>query len=146
VLQVTFKNDVARGAIVTASSTRNNNPAYSAANVADGDKNTYWITDDDVTTATIELDLGREKTFNRIMLQEYIQRGQRIEEFVFDLWDGENWRELARGTTVGYKRILRINNTTVQKVRLRILQSRVCPTISCFSLFYAPLIDEILKN
>jgi alpha-L-fucosidase len=146
VLKATFKTDLAYGATAKASQIRNNNPAYSAANVVDGDKNTYWITDDGVTTATIELDLGETKTFNLVVLQEFIQRGQRIEEFVFDAWDGENWQELARGTTIGYKRMLRTDNTAAQKVRLRIMQSRVCPTISCLSLFYAPPIDEKLKN
>ena len=146
VLKATFKTDLAAGATAKASQIRNNNPAYSAANVVDGDKNTYWITDDGVTAASIELDLGREKTFNRIMLQEYIQVGQRVEEFIVEAWDGQNWNEIGRATTIGYKRILCIPDVSCQNVRVRITRSRVCPTMSTFSLFYAPPINEILKN
>ena len=57
-----------------------------------------------------------------------------------------DWQKVAGATTVGYKRILRFDDTTTQKVRLKIIQSRVCPTISNFGLFYAPPIKEILEN
>jgi hypothetical protein len=44
----------------------------------------------------------------------------------------------AEGQTVGYKRICRTQDVTTEKVRIRILDSRVCPTISSFALFFAP--------
>ena len=146
VLKATFKTNLTYGATAKASHIRNNNPAYSAVNVVDGDKKTYWMADDGVTTATLELDLEQAKKFNRVVLQEFIQRGQRIEKFVVEVWDGENWQELTRATTVGYKRILRFDDTTAQKVRLKIMQSRLSPAISSFGLFYALPINEILKN
>ena len=77
-------------------------------------------------------------------LAEHIKIGQRIAEFALDVWDGGTWKEFARGTTVGYKRLLRFDPVTTSKVRLRILDSRVCPTLSGVGLYYAPPIDRIL--
>ena len=144
VLRATFKDDLARGASAKASNIRNNNPAYAPANTVDGDSNTYWITDDGVTAAIVEFDLGQEQTFNRAMLQEHIETGQRVEQFVLELWDGQNWKEFAKGTTIGYKRILRFADVAARKVRLKITRSRVCPTLSNFALFYAPPISQVI--
>jgi len=146
VLDATFDENLALSAKANTSAIRNNNKIFSADNITDSDKNTYWMTDDGVTAAVIEFDLGQKKTFNRVMLQEYIQIGQRVEEFAVEAWDGNNWNEFARGTTIGYKRLLRFDDITAQKVRLRINRSRLCPTISNFGLFYAPPIDKILSN
>jgi alpha-L-fucosidase len=76
------------------------------------------------------------------MLQEYIPQGQRIEEFYLEAWDGKEWKPIARSTTIGYKRILRFEDVTAQRVRVRITQSRVCPTLSSFSLYYSPEITR----
>jgi len=88
-----------------------------------------------VSETSIEYALGSAKTFNLALLQEDIQLGQRIEEFYLDAWDGKEWKPIARATTIGYKRILRFDKITAQKVRVRITQSRLSPTLSQFSLF-----------
>ena len=88
--------------------------------------------------ATFEYDLGRPCTFNRALLQEDIKQGQHVEEFFLDSWDGKEWKQLARATVIGYKRLLRFDDVTTQRVRLRITQSRVRPNLSHFGLFRAP--------
>jgi alpha-L-fucosidase len=148
VLNATFEHNVASGAKAKASDLRSTEGgpdfAHDADRTVDYNKETYWTVNDGTTAATIEYDLGKKQTFNRAMLQEYIKVGQRIEEFVLDAWDGQVWSEFARATTVGYKRLLRFDDVTAKRVRLRITQSRVCPTISNFGLFYAPPINEVL--
>jgi len=144
VLRATFATDLARGAKATASQVRDGNAAYAAVNTVDGDNRTYWMADDGTEAATLEYDLGGEKTFNRVVLQEFVQRGQRVEEFVVEVWDGQKWVEAARGTTIGYKRILCIADVKAQKVRVRILRSRICPTLATFGLYFAPPVSEIL--
>ena len=47
---------------------------------------------------------------------------------------------------VGYKRICRTPGVTADKVRIRILDSRVCPTISKFAIFYGPQIETIIDR
>jgi alpha-L-fucosidase len=133
-----FAKDLARNAKASASAVRGNDSQYSADKTVDNNPETYWMTDDGVTQAEIVFDLGAPKTFNVAMLQEYIKQGQRVEEFYLESWDGKDWKPVAHSTTIGYKRLLRFEDVTAQKVRVRITQSRACPTLSNFSLYFAP--------
>lgn len=146
VLDATFKHNLALGAAAKASCVRGDNPRYGADKIVDGKKDTYWSSDDGTTGATLEFDLGKKCKFNVAELAEYIKVGQRVEEFVLEALDGTSWKKFARGTTIGYKRLLRFDEVTAQKVRIRILDSRVCPTISNFALFYAPPIGTIIRK
>ena len=141
-LDAIFDKNLALDAKAKASSVRGNDPAFAADKITDGDKETYWTTDDGTTTADVEFDLGGDRTFNVAELAEHIATGQRISSFALEAWDGSTWKEFARGTTVGYKRLLRFPDVTTSKVRLRILDSRVCPTLSGFGLYHAPAITK----
>lgn len=101
----------------------------------DNNPKTWWAAATDHSTATFELALNGTKTFNVLQLQENIQIGQRIESFVLEGWINGTWEKLTEGTTVGYKRLIRFKTTTTDKVRLRILKSRLNPTISSFGLY-----------
>jgi alpha-L-fucosidase len=59
-----------------------------------GDYDNYWATDDGVTTAYIQLRFDEPQTFNRVMLQEYIPLGQRVEKFHIEIED-ENGNALG---------------------------------------------------
>ena len=96
---------------------------------------TYWTTDDWQETAVLEFDLGAERTFNVVLLQEHIAVGQRIEKFVVEAHTPRGWEPVAKGRTVGYKRLLRCKETTADKVRVRIEESRFAPTLQNFGLF-----------
>lgn len=85
---------------------------------------------------TIELSLPKDQTFNVLMLQEDISKGQRIEAFAAEYFDGTQWHPFAEGTTVGHKRLLRTPNINAAKVRIRILKSRLKPNLSELGLFY----------
>jgi len=137
-IDASFSVDLARGKAATASNVRGRSPAFEAARAVDGDKATYWAADDGVTVASLEVDLGAGTAFNRVMIQEHIALGQRVKAFVVEGWDGQAWKEIGRGQTIGYKRILRFSTVTATKVRLRIEDARACPTISHFGLFLAP--------
>lgn len=101
----------------------------------DNDNKTWWAAASKQSEANLELNLKGQQTFNVLMLQEHIQTGQRIESFILDGWVNGAWQKLTEGTTVGYKRLLRFNTVTTDKVRLRILKSRLNPTLSSFGLF-----------
>ncbi|UCG46881.1 MAG: alpha-L-fucosidase [Phycisphaerales bacterium] len=146
VLDATFKRNLALGAGAKASAVRGSDRAHDAAKITDGDARTWWATDDWTTTATVEFDLGEEQRFNVAELAEHIETGQRVEQFTLEALEGSGWKEFARGTTIGYKRLLRFDQVKARKVRLTILKSRVCPTISGFGLYYAPPVGEVLGN
>jgi alpha-L-fucosidase len=139
VLDATYKTNLALGAHASASHVRNGNTnIFGAGKTVDGKPDTFWAPDEGVTTATLEFDLGGPRTFNRAMLQEQIAEGQRIEEYAVDGWHESQWREIQRGTTVGYKWLLRFGKITTTRVRLRITKSRACPTLKTFGLFLEP--------
>jgi alpha-L-fucosidase len=137
-LDATFTTDLARGATPTASGVRGGSTAYAAGNVCDARRDTYWSTDDGVTTPKLVLDLGKPATFNVVSLREYLPLGQRVEAFALDQWKGGDWSEFARGTSIGNLRLIRGQPVTTTKVRLRITQAPVCPAISELGLFLEP--------
>src|SRR5699024_829562 len=96
-----FKKDLAKNKKVVASHTRGDADAYSAANLTDHDFETYWTVNDDVNQATLTLDLEGKTSINRLLLQEYIPLGQRIRSFVVEYWNGSDFVELDKQTTVG---------------------------------------------
>ena len=106
--------------------------------MADGDRNTYWATDDGVESAELTVELGGPTPLDRVRIQEYIQLGQRIEGFGIDARVDGQWKEIASGTTIGPRRILRTDTVAADAVRLRITAARACPTISTLELYLGP--------
>lgn len=84
----------------------------------------------------IEWQFKKAQTFNVLSLQENIRIGQRIEGFVLEYWKDNEWKTATQGTTVGYKRLLRFNDVTASKVRLRILSSRLDPALAELGLYF----------
>ena len=66
---------------------------------------------------------GRPVTISVADLREDIERGQAVARYALEGFDGSAWRELARGTTIGYRRIERFPAATVSRVRVRVLES-----------------------
>jgi alpha-L-fucosidase len=130
-----FKNDLAKTANITSSTHRGSAETYAAKSTIDGDSKTFWATDDQVTSATIELNWTDEQALKYLVLQEYIQLGQRIRSFTIESWEGSQWRKAGAGTTVGYKRIIYLGNIRTNKVRITINDARACPVIHTLSVF-----------
>lgn len=77
------------------------------------------------------------ETINTVLLQEDIQKGQRVEVFkVEGLIDG-SWKKLAEGTTIGYKRLLRFDDAAPEKIRITIIETRVSANIKDVGAYYA---------
>jgi alpha-L-fucosidase len=125
-----FNTNHALSANATASDFRGNDQKYSAVGINDQNNETYWATDDDQKAASIDLEFENPQTIKYVVLQEYIKLGQRVKSFSIEIHDGQEWREIARGTTIGYKRILRLEPITTKKIRIRILDARACPLLS----------------
>jgi alpha-L-fucosidase len=71
-------------------------------------------------------------------VREHLPLGQRVEAFAVDIWRDSEWREFARGTSIGNRRLVRGTPVTTTQVRLRITQAPVCPAISELALFAEP--------
>ena len=89
-----------------------------------------------------EYTLKEGSPVNLVVLQEDITKGQRVEEFeVEGLVDGQ-WKSLGKGTTVGYKRILRIPDTQATQLRVKLLSTRLKANISNVAAYYAAPLAE----
>ena len=97
---------------------------------------TYFKTPDGENTAEITVTLPKSAEVSYVALKEHIPTSQRVERFAVDIrTPGGEWREAASGTTVGYKRIVRIDPVRTDAIRVRILDSRVCPVLSFIGIY-----------
>jgi alpha-L-fucosidase len=137
-LDLDFSTDLAKGATCTASEVRGNNVQFSPQNVIDDDPNTYWVPENETTTAMLTIAFDQPTEVNRVVLQEYIPLGQRVQNFILEAEIDGRWKEIDGQTTIGYKRILRFNPLTISKLRVNILKSKGPPTLSAISIYRAP--------
>jgi len=129
-LDTEFKTNLALNKPVYAETVRDEAEQFEGKNMTDGLKDTYWTVDDSVTTASFEIDLQGTNTIKYLMLQEYIPLGQRIKSFTVELKQDGEWKPVAAATTIGYKRILKIDPTEARAIRINIKDSKACPVIS----------------
>jgi len=130
---------------VTATRTAGANRSYDASMLTDGDKDTYWATDDGTHQAVITLEWDEPQSLYYVMMMEYIRLGQRIRDFDIETsLDGETWtaRAGSQTTTVGYKRIIPLNGSTssysavkARYLRISIKDAKGCPTLHTLSVF-----------
>jgi len=68
-------------------------------------------------------------------LREDISAGQRISRYSLDWWDGSQWRALASGTTIGCRRLHRVQDVKARRVRLLIEDAVDTPTRPTVALY-----------
>ena len=134
-LDAAFKNNLAKGAAISVSNWRGKSPNYAAGKLNDNNAATYWATDDDTTAATIEFNFTKPQLVKYIVLQEYIQLGQRVKAFTAEAWINNEWKQVASATTIGYKRILKIEPITTGKVRINIKSAKACLVLSNIAIY-----------
>ena len=139
IISETFSTDFAKGGKLIAD---NSNATNSAALALDGSLDTWWEAAPGKIASVLTLALVKPATFDVVSLQEAVDhRGQRIESFVIEAWDGSAWtapERLASDelTTVGHRRLIRLKKpVTTDQVRIRITASRLEPTLAELGLF-----------
>jgi alpha-L-fucosidase len=70
-----------------------------------------------------------------VVIKECIPMSQRIEKYAIDVKVNGAWVEVNAGTTVGYKKIAKFDAVETDEIRIRILDSRVCPIISFVGIY-----------
>lgn len=133
-----FKAELLARSKITADNVRGNSNEFAAKNVTDGNKNTYWATADNVTTASIVFEFDKPIAIDRVLLQEYIKLGQRVNAFTVEAKVNGEWKTVATETTIGYKRILRIDRVIASALKIHITNSKASIVISNIQAFNAP--------
>ncbi|OPZ87862.1 MAG: Alpha-L-fucosidase [bacterium ADurb.Bin429] len=136
-LDARYGHDAAAGKPAAASETRGDAPVFAAANVTDGNTDTYWTVNDDTRAATLTVDLGEPTRVTAIRLEEYLPLGQRVEAFSVELRVWDQWLETAVGTTIGPRRLLTFPALKTDQVRIRIHRAQACPTLKRVSVYTA---------
>ncbi|MBS7231331.1 alpha-L-fucosidase [Flavobacterium psychroterrae] len=144
-----FKKELLAGTNITADNVRGNSNEFAAKNATDQNRNSYWATDDNIKTTSIVFEFNKPTTLNRIVLQEYIKLGQRVKAFNVEAKIDGKWKNVANETTIGYKRILRIDKVTASALKINITDSKASIVISNIQAFNAPTfvrMPEIQRN
>jgi len=139
IINETFATDLAAGAKVTAD---NSNEANGASLARDGNLDTWWEAAPGQTNGSVTLTLPKAIKFDVVSLQEAVDhRGQRIESFAIESWNGSAWNNAEKIqsddlTTIGHRRLIRLKSpVTTDQVRIRITGARLEPTLAELGLF-----------
>ena len=72
----------------------------------------------DGNTLTVELEMPKAAAFNCVDIREKIAEGQRVAAFTVEVPEGGGWKCIARGTTVGHRRLALIPAAKYSRLRV----------------------------
>jgi len=117
-----------------ASNVYQNDKRHGADKAVDGDDDTRWATDGSATQCWLEVDLGKDETFDRAIIQECVQFGVRVKSFELQTKAGKDWQTFYKGGPIGKKLEVKFAPVTARLVRLAI-EGEKGPSIYEFELF-----------
>ena len=118
-----FKTNLAaqEGASVKANNVRGNSTSFKPGNTVDGKDDTYWTTADGKKEGQLLIELGGQKKFDVVSIEEAIQNGQHINSYKVEVHNkaGE-WVTVDSGKTIGAKRLSRFAPVVADQVRITV--------------------------
>ena len=132
-IRKTFADNLAENAVITASS---DDGYHLPENVKTDSYDAYYKPFDGENAVTLTVKLDGVHDVSHVVLKEHIPMSQRIERFAVDVKQADGtFAEVASGTTVGYKKIVRFAPVSTGEVRIRIADSRICPILSFVGIY-----------
>jgi alpha-L-fucosidase len=108
----------------------------SGGNIVDDDFSTYWTADAGAKKAWLEVDLGKNAAFDRVLIHEANSPWfQYIEKFELQYKKGGDWKNILQGEKIGPDYCKQFDPVTARFVRLNISQAKNSPSIWEFQLF-----------
>jgi alpha-L-fucosidase len=102
--------------------------------LTDGQRESFVkITDKD---SKIILEFDATKSSNLFVIQEAIQKGQRIRSFEIEALIDASWQVIYQGTTIGNKRIVRFPTSNIKAIALKLTDFNDKALISEMGLYY----------
>jgi len=86
----------------------------------------------------ITLDIEGMTKIDHVVIMEEISQGERVREYVIEGLQGEKWTMIAKGLSIGHKRIEHFEPLNVSKVRFRCTKSIAEPIIRNMAVFISP--------
>ena len=108
---------------------------FEVANILKKDDSS-WTSENLNAGEYIEIDFANEVELDKIVLQEDLRHGQRIEKYTVEAQKGDAWEHVFEGSTIGNKRIKRFDKTIcTSKLRITITQCRTTPYIKSIRVY-----------
>ncbi len=123
---------LSQGKRVTVSS-QFKEPGYDAARAVDGDLKTRWASDFAARDGWLAVDFGQEREIASVWISEI--EWPETQEFTIEIKQGEKWKEVARGTTIGADRTIEFPPVRAREVRLHVLKAKRPININEFQIF-----------
>jgi alpha-L-fucosidase len=118
----------------TASSVWENDGNFAAEKAVDGDLNSRWGAATGTRSGWLEIDLSEVRAVSKIVIDE--ADWNRVRKFEVQIKDGDNWKAIHSGTTIGQELKIQLQQpTSAQFFRLHITEAAEVPTIVEFQLF-----------
>lgn len=96
--------------------------------------------------SSITINFAHDVKFNQIVMEEDLRTGQRIKAFQAEAFIGGRWQQIAQGTTIGHKKIVRLDDTKSQSVRIIFHTDATELPLPKVSLFQVPVITTPKDN
>lgn len=93
------------------------------------DGKTYYMPKGDVNPVILTFKWEAPVQIDRLVLREQLRLSQRVERFRIDVLQGDSWVIKARGTVIGHKKIIVMDQTVTKGLRIVIEDSRCAPAI-----------------
>jgi len=93
-----------------------------------------------------EYRLAPGSRINTVLLQEQIARGQRVEAFTIEARTPAGWKRVGEGTTIGYKRLIRIPEIEADRLRITVTGSRLQARIARVAAYRVPEAARIAEK
>jgi len=120
----------------TASASSVWSPEYEARMANDGSSMTRWNSKQgENDKAWLVLAWPQPVRFDRVVVDETPEWGLRIQQWVLEARDEGEWRETARGTTMGPAHGIELPMTSARELRLRMPKASVTPTINEMAVY-----------
>ncbi|MFN3794740.1 MAG: alpha-L-fucosidase [Chitinophagaceae bacterium] len=102
----------------------------------DGNAQTYWTGNGKNPSLVIQF--AETTDLNCLVLEEFLNFGQRIGGFVVENWNGKQYETLATATTMGRKKILRFSLIEAKQIRIRFTDLKAAPLVRNISGYRVP--------
>jgi F5/8 type C domain len=111
--------DLALHRPINTSNVRGTTRKFDGEKAVDGNPNTYWATDDSVTTANLIADTEGPLDINAVLIEEP-DGIHHVEKYKVEGFVNSAWKLLSQGTTIGSRKVDKFPKETVWKVRLTV--------------------------
>jgi alpha-L-fucosidase len=137
-----YKNNLAKGAPVTASSTWSA-AGFGPERAIDDNGCSYWAAAKGETAGRLEITPSAPITFSLISIREPIELGERTTAYHVEIKQNGSWNKAPldasgtqiQGTIIGQRQLWQLNATTAEAVALVIDSARSVPAVAEFGLF-----------